>query len=301
VSKRWGPPNNLELNTELFTEEHEAILYLLRGRSFVRRTQLVEAMREFRSAEELMNKNGSRFKALRAQLAEAYASLGWLTGSVDAFRHSLDLSKSNETYLILLGRRRLRDRNYHQAIAAYQQLISLVPDDYFFHAALGFTYRHTGQYEEAISAFKQAIGLNSEEEFLWIGLGNSYAALSRYDDACSAFEHALSVNSYSATAHSSLTRIYQLLGKEELSQTHKEKALRLFKKIEGLSFPNKLISYYNRACFEAICGNFDLAVELLLKAVKKSPDLLDLAKYDSDFELIRADERFQKAIKEEGP
>ena len=49
---------------------------------------------------------------------------------------------------------------------------------------------------------------------------------------------------------------------------------------------------YNLACYEALDGDLDAALEHLKSAIAVDEELLELAQSDADFDSIRADPRF---------
>ena len=55
---------------------------------------------------------------------------------------------------------------------------------------------------------------------------------------------------------------------------------------------------YDRACFEANCGNIDIALELLKVGLEKNQVTKKWAKNDPDFENIRDDPRFKELVGE---
>ena len=55
---------------------------------------------------------------------------------------------------------------------------------------------------------------------------------------------------------------------------------------------------YTRACFEAVCGSADRALDLLRSALEKRQAPPEWARQDSDFEAIRDELRFQELIDE---
>jgi len=57
-------------------------------------------------------------------------------------------------------------------------------------------------------------------------------------------------------------------------------------------------SEYNRACFEAICGNVEEALALLKVALEKKQASLEWARGDPDFASIREDARFRALVGE---
>ena len=55
---------------------------------------------------------------------------------------------------------------------------------------------------------------------------------------------------------------------------------------------------YNRACLDAICGNYDQAIELLHVALENKQTYVDWVLNDPDLDPLRDDERFQQLISE---
>jgi predicted HTH domain antitoxin len=64
--------------------------------------------------------------------------------------------------------------------------------------------------------------------------------------------------------------------------------------------PNNNEYFYKKACAYALQGNVEQAIENLQQAIKLSPEKYrEMAKTDSDFEIIRDSERFQALLQEE--
>jgi hypothetical protein len=57
-------------------------------------------------------------------------------------------------------------------------------------------------------------------------------------------------------------------------------------------------STYNRACFYAICGDTELAIEFLRLALMNKDTTIDWIKSDPDLDPIRKDQRYQELITE---
>jgi len=53
---------------------------------------------------------------------------------------------------------------------------------------------------------------------------------------------------------------------------------------------------YNRACFEAICGNTDQAIDLLEQALVMKQTSPEWVRGDPDLDFIREDPRFQALV-----
>jgi tetratricopeptide (TPR) repeat protein len=51
--------------------------------------------------------------------------------------------------------------------------------------------------------------------------------------------------------------------------------------------PDVWQGYYNAACFEALTGNDDAAIDQLKRAIELDPQALEYAANDSDFDSLR--------------
>jgi Tfp pilus assembly protein PilF len=118
-------------------------------------------------------------------------------------------------------------------------------------------------------------------------LGLTFAAERREAEALLEFHKVLELDSEYAEAHASLASHYRKMGFEELAQFHIEKALNA--KLENES-------EYNRACLEAICGNYDRALELLEIALRSRQIYVNWIQNDPDLDSLRSDHRFHELI-----
>ena len=175
---------------------------------------------------------------------------------------------------------------YDEAIAAYQQAIHLDPKDAYLHKELGNVYSYLQRYDEAVAAYQQAIQLNPKLTSPHNGLGIIYNLQGEYQKGLIAFQRAVELAPEDGSYHSSLVRVLRKLGREQEAQAESEIARKLIDKE----------SEYNRACFEAICGNADEALHLLKVALEKKEIDLGWARLDPDFETIRDDPRFRQLV-----
>lgn len=172
------------------------------------------------------------------------------------------------------------------AIAAYQKVTEINPENDRAWDSLGNLYRASEKYDDAIMAFKRAIQLHPGKEVYFYHLGLVYAAERLYEDAIDAFQQVIALNPEYTFAHCALAGYYRKLGREAEAQQHIELAL---PKMEGEK-------EYDRACFEAICGNADGALELLKIALEKKQTSIDWVRRDPDLDFIRDDPRFKALI-----
>ena len=175
---------------------------------------------------------------------------------------------------------------YDQALAAYQRAIELDPKDAYPHNGIGNVYRDLGKYDQALAAYQRAIELDPKDAYPHNGIGNVYFDLGQYDQALAAYQRALELNPKDGSFRSSLVGILRKLGREAEAQEQIQVARGLMAKENE----------YNRACFEAICGNVDEALALLRVALEKKQTSLEWARRDPDFDWIREDARFKAMV-----
>ena len=168
-------------------------------------------------------------------------------------------------------------------IDKYKRILEINPQNAFAWDTLGGQYKALGEYEEAINAFQKAVSLDSSKAHYFHHLGLVYAAVERFDDATAAFELVIEIDPHHSLAHATLGGYYRKKGMDELAQGYIDKARGLLDEDEN---------EYNRACMEAICGNSDLALELLEAALKNKQTYVNWARRDPDFDFIRSDPRF---------
>jgi quercetin dioxygenase-like cupin family protein len=67
--------------------------------------------------------------------------------------------------------------------------------------------------------------------------------------------------------------------------------------VEGLeAHPESRALHYNLACLEAVQGNRDDALAALRRSIELSPDVVDWARTDEDFESLRNDPEFRALV-----
>jgi tetratricopeptide (TPR) repeat protein len=176
------------------------------------------------------------------------------------------------------------------AIAAYKKVTEINPENDRAWDSLGNLYRASERYGDAVSAFEHAISLRPDKEVYHYHLGLVYAAEKNYEDAIGAFQKVIELNPEYTFAHCALAGYFRKLGKEAEAQEHIGKAL------------PKMTSEkeYDRACFSAICGNTDEAIELLKIALAKKQTSLDWVRRDPDLDFIRDDQRFKALLSQNG-
>ncbi len=153
---------------------------------------------------------------------------------------------------------------------------------------LGKLYKSLGRYQDAINAYQKAIEMAPEREVYHYYLGLLYSVVQQHDDAVRAFQFVLSKNPEYVLAHSALAGVYHRMGLENKANHHIAAALP--------KMSNE--SMYNRACFYAICGDVELALEFLRLALANKDTTIEWIKSDPDLDPIRTDQRYLDLISE---
>lgn len=194
-------------------------------------------------------------------------------GSVTAEKDSQENTQEN---IAVLSRR----------IVDAKRVLEMNPNNAFGWSILGNLLKSAGRYGEAISAYEQAISIDPTKAFYFYHLGLVYAAQKRYDDAVNSFHKVVELDPGDSLAHASLAGYYRKLGQEAEAQKH----------LRHASSTIQSESEYNLACFEAICGNIDQAIELLRISVEKKQISLDWVRRDPDLDFVRDDPRYKALV-----
>ncbi|MBM3153434.1 MAG: tetratricopeptide repeat protein, partial [Chloroflexi bacterium] len=144
---------------------------------------------------------------------------------------------------------------------------------------------------EAIAAFGKAIKVAPDHDAYHYNLGLVFTIQNRYLEAIECFQRVLTLNPEYNLAHGALAGCYRRLGREEEAVRHIAIATPLMEDE----------SEYNRACFNAICGNVDQAISLLRVALQSQGVTLEWVQSDPDLETIRQDPRYQELLDEYPP
>ncbi len=175
------------------------------------------------------------------------------------------------------------------AAAAYANIAATSPSNDRVWDALGNSLRSLGRYEEAVSAFEHAIALAPDKEEYHYHLGLVYAAQKCHESAIEAFQKVIRLNPGYALAHGALAGSYRRLGREAEA----------VQQIQIARPAMEAEKEYNRACFEAICGNTDQALEYLRVALVTKQTPLEWMRSDPDLECLHDDQRFQELLDQE--
>jgi tetratricopeptide (TPR) repeat protein len=180
----------------------------------------------------------------------------------------------------------------YDEVSKYERIVNINPENDRAWDTLGKLYKSLGRYDDAYFCFDKAIELAPNREVYHYHLGLVYTVQNRYLEAVEAFKKTIDLNNDYILAHGALAGCYRRLGRDEEADTHIDIAL---PNIQGES-------EYNQACFNAICGNLDQAIDLLKSAWQKKDTSLAWMESDPDLTNLRDDPRYHlllEAVKQE--
>jgi tetratricopeptide (TPR) repeat protein len=198
----------------------------------------------------------------------------------------LDPRNSNTWYLKGLSLGSLN--RWVEALLSFDKALDLDPKNSDSWYRKGVVLGNLSRWEEALQPFEKAIALDPKNASLWQSKAFALDNLGKAEDSIQAYEKAAELGEKSATLFIALARLYRKLGREADG-------------IEACKSARDLIekeSEYNRACFEAVCGSPDAALDLLRTALEKREQTADWARQDPDLEFIRDDPRFAALLDE---
>ncbi len=256
--------------------------------------------------------------------APAYSNFGILLKTLEryeeaeaAYRKAIELNPAYAPAYSNFGILLKTLERYEEAEAAYRKAIELNPAEATSYSNFGLLlHEHFKRYEEAEAAYRKAIELNPVLEYPYLYLGELYFDWDKFDDAIKVYSEALSINSDFARCYRMRGLVYQVRGEIETALGDYRRAVELApdygvarmslfgllmkmgKTAEANEHEELVRTFvkdddeYNRACFEALCGNEEEALNLLEIALKSGQASQEWACQDPDLESLRNNLRF---------
>ena len=212
---------------------------------------------------------------------------------------------------------------YEEVPESFQKVIELDPNSIDAWINQGITLFLLERYEEALESFQKVIDRTSQSAIAWANRGHILREMKRYKEAIFACDQACEIDSNSSEALNAQALTLSLVGDFEKAITAIDKAIELGihvvinranrgiilaragRYLEALEEceqaikqdPNHESGYYGKACWYALQGDIDLAIENLRKSIDiASRNSRREAKHNPDFDGIRDDERFRALV-----
>jgi tetratricopeptide (TPR) repeat protein len=261
---------------------------------------------------------------------DAWKNRGVVLGNLErhdealaSFQKVLELDPSSADAWINRGQALGNLECHDEALASFQKVLELDPNfvDAWINRgqALGNLERH----DEALASFQKVLELDPNSADAWINRGNTLGNLGRYDEALIDFNRAVEIDPQNDNVFNSQSLTLSILKdfdramiaiNKAISLNPEEVLLRANRGIilaragqysEALNIceqaiqedPKHECGYYANACYYALQGTIDLAIDNLKQAISIAPRRCRLeAKHNPDFNEIRNDERFQVLV-----
>ncbi len=257
---------------------------------------------------------------------KAYSNLGLLLSELKrneeaeaAYRKAIELTPSQTKAYANLGVLLRNLKRYDEAEAAYRKVIELNPSDEKTYSNLGLLLSNLKRNDEAEAAYRKAIELNPFYEKAYSNLGLLLSDLKRNEEAEAAYRKAIELNPADDSAYNNLVILLRMMNRIEDAMPLLEKLIEItpedFNPFLALSSIGKQLGknvsaehlakarqflpeddWYNRACLESVCDNFDTAFEYLEKAAQLERFNSGWAWDDPDLQWLRDDPRFVKIV-----
>lgn len=196
---------------------------------------------------------------------EQYLNANQFKEALAEFQQVIRLAPNNPAGYLGAGLAYGRMGQNSEAATALQQAIRLnpnVPDAYVY---LGFAQLGLQRNEQAVTAFKQALSFNPNNVLAQAGIGQAYSELEQYDAAIAAMEQAVRLKPDFAEAYSGLSAIYGNAGRYEDALNASRRAVQLK--------PDLVEGYINLSYSYGNLGRYQEALDAALQAVRlNSPD-----------------------------
>jgi tetratricopeptide (TPR) repeat protein len=176
-------------------------------------------------------------------MAMSFSNLFYTSEKQKCLKKAFELSdrlSDRERYIIQADYYRESERFYDKAVAAYEKLLELYPDDSMGNTNLGILYGNLEEWEKAIELYERRIRNNSEDIWPYLNIVDCYLAKGWPEKAKAAFEGY--IRNYKDNF---MIRIY--LGVVEFVRGQYERALAEAEKADSLN-PEYYLNYIAKGC-----------------------------------------------------
>jgi tetratricopeptide (TPR) repeat protein len=129
-----------------------------------------------------------------SNLGRAYYGQKNYDQAIAAYNKVLAIDPENIEALLCLGEAFNGKEDYDKVIAAYNKVLAIDPEQIYVLLYLGHAYVNKEDYDQAIAAYNKALALDPEHIDALISLGNAYYQNKDYDQAIAAYTKALAID-----------------------------------------------------------------------------------------------------------
>jgi adenylate cyclase len=282
------------------TDNVEAYTYYLRGRQFLHRhskSYYRLAKRMFGKAVEIDPAFGRAYAGIAdcdsflfLHYHEGVAIDAILEASAQALALDENLAEAHASRALALS---LVER-HAEAMDEFERAITLDPNSFEAHYFYGRACFARNMPAEAATQFERAVALNPDDYQALAMLNMVYRGLGRPRDAATVARTAVGIAELELTRHPENARAAYLgagmlvdLGEHDRAREWSARAM--------ATDPDDILTQYNVACVHANLGELDAAFDLLERLLPHANhETKSWVRYDSDFDQLRAQPRYQK-------
>jgi len=243
-----------------------------------------EALESFDKAVDLDPKNARYW----SRKGFALEKLERWDEALECRNKAVELDPKNARYWSRKGFALEKLERWDEALECRNKAVELEPKNAGYWSNKGFALGNLKRWDETLECYDKAIELDPENASYWAFKGVALDNLNRHEEALKSYDKVIELDPDDVTAHIALARLHRKQGRKAESARECEEARRL------IDTENE----YNRACFEAVCGSANEALDLLRSALEKKQATPKWARQDPDFEFIRDEPEFQALIDE---
>jgi len=172
---------------KITTSSAEAFKFYVEGRKF-------HHEQKFRESIEMMEKAVAidhGFAMAYRSMAMSFSNLFYTSEKQKCLKKAFELSdrlSDRERYIIQADYYRESERFYDKAVAAYEKLLGLYPDDGMGNTGLGILYNSLEEWDKAIELYERRIRNNPEDIWPYLNIINCYMAKGWPEKAKAALE-----------------------------------------------------------------------------------------------------------------
>jgi tetratricopeptide (TPR) repeat protein len=192
---------------------------------------------------------------------------------------------------VVQGNRLVDDRQYAEAIEAYNRAIETEASTFEAWLGKARALRELGRPEESLKAYDQTLKIRSDDARPWNGKGNALNRLHDYEAALACFDQSIKLDSSYYDPWVNRGRSLDGLARYDEAEVSLNHAITLS--------PDEPEAYENKAFHYATINNASLSIENLRKAIALNPICLDRGILAADFlDPIAETEEFKQFLQE---
>jgi tetratricopeptide (TPR) repeat protein len=216
-------------------------------------------------------------------LGLAYVKIDQDDLAVSNFKEAINLNPNDADALQNLGIVYNKKALFEEAIKAYKESLKIKPNDHDCYDNLGISYFSIDKLKEAIECFEKALNLCPQNKQIASNLAFSYFTGKQYKIAEERFLYVISLDNQDSEAYFNLGKVYLELKDIVKARENFEKALAIdvdnksiidaINNLEGAE-DIPVVQESPKPDVTAFIenGNFDVAIDVLSKAIEENPE-----------------------------